>query len=133
MFAVLLLACPANAVTKQDWMSCMDVKKEDISLAACDRVLQDKNITGAQREDVQTRRKLKQDKGEDLVILGSASIVSQLSAARLIDSYMIAVAPIVLGGGKTMFAGLSAPLSLKLTQSRPFKNGTVVLSYDLAS
>lgn len=76
-------------------------------------------------------RRLKQEKGGDMVILGSASIVAALSEARLIDAYMIAVAPIVLGGGKSMFAGLSEPMGLTLTDSRRFANGTVVQSYEV--
>jgi len=76
-------------------------------------------------------RRLKQEPGGDMVILGSASIVAQLSEVRLIDAYMIAVAPIVLGDGKSMFAGLSQPMGLALTDSRRFANGTLVQSYEV--
>jgi len=37
--------------------------------------------------------------------------------------------PVVLGGGKSMFAGVSSRPSLKLAGCREFKNGNVLLSY----
>jgi dihydrofolate reductase len=75
-------------------------------------------------------RKLKQESGPGLLIMGSASIVGQLSQAGLIDSYQLVVHPLVLGAGKSLFAGLKEPLNLKLTKSRAFGNGRVVLWYD---
>jgi dihydrofolate reductase len=48
-------------------------------------------------------RRMKQEPGGDLVILGSGSIVSQLTEAGLIDEYQIVVIPVVLGRGRTMF------------------------------
>jgi dihydrofolate reductase len=77
-------------------------------------------------------RKLKQQSGPGLLIMGSASIVAQLSQARLIDSYQLVLHPLVLGGGKSLFSGLTEPLNLKLTRSRAFGNGRVVLWYDSA-
>lgn len=74
-------------------------------------------------------RALKNDGGPDMVILGSGSLVAQLAAAGLVDSYQLVVNPIALGAGRTLFEGLPAPVSLKLTQSRTFKNGKTVLWY----
>ena len=51
-------------------------------------------------------KRLKGQPGRDMVILGSASIVTQLSAARLIDEYQVAMNPVVLRRSKSMFAGL---------------------------
>ena len=51
-------------------------------------------------------RKLKAESGDDLVILGSGSIVAQLTDASLIDEYQIVVDPVVLGSGRTMFVGI---------------------------
>jgi len=74
-------------------------------------------------------KRLKAVAGPGLVILGSASLVRQLTAARLIDEYQIALNPVVLGGGKSMFAGLDERVNLKLVDSRTFKNGNVFLTY----
>jgi dihydrofolate reductase len=74
-------------------------------------------------------RKLKKG-DQDMVILGSGTIVSQLTQARLIDEYQLVVNPIILGKGRTMFEGVKDRLDLKPTNTRSFKNGNVVLSYE---
>lgn len=76
-------------------------------------------------------RKLKSDPCADMCILGSGSIVSQLTQAGLIDQFDFAVIPVILGKGRTMFEGVTKPLSLARTRSRAFANGNVVLSYAL--
>jgi dihydrofolate reductase len=75
-------------------------------------------------------RKLKREPGEDIAILGSGSIVSQLTQERLIDEYQIVVNPVVLGEGRTMFDGIKDRLTLKHTRTRSFGNGNVLLSYE---
>jgi dihydrofolate reductase len=50
-------------------------------------------------------RKLKQQAGKYLTILGSGSIVAQLAQAGLIDEYQILLNPVVLGKDRTMFEG----------------------------
>jgi dihydrofolate reductase len=75
-------------------------------------------------------RKMKKESGQDMVILGSGSIVSQLTQARLIDEYQVVVNPIVLGKGRTMFEGVKHKLTLRRTKTRTFGNGNVVLFYE---
>jgi len=77
-------------------------------------------------------RALKTEAGPDVVILGSGSIVSQLSAARLIDEYQIVVNPIVLGKGRSLFETVTDRMPLRLTKTRPFQNGSIVLWYEPA-
>ena len=79
---------------------------------------------------VATIRGMKQESGNDLVILGSGSIVAQLAQEGLIDEFQIALNPIALGAGRTMFAGIRQRLNLKLTQTRSFANGNVFLRYE---
>jgi len=77
-------------------------------------------------------KRLKEQPGAGLVILGSASIVAQLSDARLIDEYQVALNPVVLGGGKSMFDGVTEKLPLKLIRSQSFQNGNLFLTYQPA-
>src|SRR5262245_1777453 len=78
-------------------------------------------------------RKLKAESGDQLVVMGSGTIVSQLTRAGLVDEYQMVLNPIVLGEGRTMFEGVEHKLPLKLTNTRTFQNGNVLLSYEPAS
>jgi dihydrofolate reductase len=77
-------------------------------------------------------RRMKDETGPDLIIFGSGTIVSRLTQARLVDEYQVVLNPIVLGSGRTMFEGVEDKLNLTLTNTRPFKNGNVVLWYEPA-
>jgi len=89
------------------------------------------NNTKLIKEDmVSAIRTMKNESGLDLVILGSGSIVSLLTQERLIDEYQMVVIPVVLGNGRTMFDGIKENLSLKMTKSRAFGNGNVLLCYE---
>ena len=75
-------------------------------------------------------RKMKQAPGQGMAILGSGSIVSQLAQEGLVDEYQIVVNPVVLGAGRTLFDGITQKLPLKLTKTRAFRNGNVLLCYE---
>jgi len=75
-------------------------------------------------------RRMKSEPGEQIVIMGSGTIVSQLAQAGLIDEYQFVVIPVVLGEGRTMFEGSNKMLNLKLTKSRTFRNGKAFLVYE---
>jgi dihydrofolate reductase len=76
-------------------------------------------------------RKLKEEPGDDLVILGSGSIVAQLTKEGLIDEYQIIAHPLVLGKGRTLFEDVDK-LNLKRTKTRTFENGNVLSCYEPA-
>ena len=78
-------------------------------------------------------RKLKQQAGADIVLMGSGSVVAQLAEAGLIDEYQIVLNPLVVGQGRTLFEGVQRKLPMKLAKSRPFANGNVVLFYEPAA
>jgi dihydrofolate reductase len=75
-------------------------------------------------------RKMKQEPGAAMVIMGSGSVVSQLAEDGLIDEYQMVVNPIVLGKGKGMFDTIKQKLMLKLIKTRVFGNGNVLLCYE---
>ena len=81
---------------------------------------------------VEEVKKLKRGPGNDMTILGSGSIVTQLAEAGLIDSFQIMVDPVALGSGTPVFEGLKGVLSLNLTKTRAFKSGVVLLCYEPA-
>jgi dihydrofolate reductase len=93
----------------------------------------DWNNTRLVKDDMLSEiRRMKQDSGNDMAILGSGSIVSQLAQQGLIDEYQIMVNPVVIGKGKTMFQGIRDKLALKLTKTRIFNSGNILLHYEPA-
>lgn len=77
-------------------------------------------------------RKMKEESGDGITILGSGMLVAQLADAGLIDEYHTVVNPIALGAGRTMFEGMKDKLMLKPAKSRTFGNGCVYLVYEPA-
>lgn len=73
--------------------------------------------------------RLKQEKGSDILIFGSGTIVQQLASEGLIDEYILAITPIVLGTGKHLFKDVKK-LNFKLLETRSFKSGNVLLHYE---
>jgi dihydrofolate reductase len=58
--------------------------------------------------------------------------VSQLTQARLIDEYQLVLNPIVVGRGRSLFETVVGTLNLTLTKTQSFRNGNVVLWYEMA-
>jgi dihydrofolate reductase len=77
-------------------------------------------------DEIQT---LKQQPGKDLVILGSGTLVSELTKLGLIDQYQFMVNPVILGQGNPLFKGLHDRFHLKLEKCRQFSSGNVLLCY----
>ncbi|MGB0122289.1 MAG: dihydrofolate reductase family protein [Silvibacterium sp.] len=78
-------------------------------------------------------RKMKEESGPGMAILGSGSIVAQLALENLIDEYQMMVDPVALGNGRSMFDGMQKQLTLKLAKTRTFNNGKVYLCYESAA
>jgi dihydrofolate reductase len=91
------------------------------------------NTTLLKGDLISAVRKLKNEPGNGIAILGSGTLVSQLAPAGLIDEYQVMVNPIVLGKGRPLFDGIKNTLNLKLTKTRAFGNGKVYLCYQPTS
>jgi dihydrofolate reductase len=80
-------------------------------------------------EDV---KRLRQENGPNLVTQGSTELVHALLAKDLVDAISIFTIPVILGGGKKLFADGSAPHSYKLTRSRVSSTGLMIGHYERA-
>jgi len=89
------------------------------------------NTTLVKGDLVSEVRRLKSEPGEDMAILGSGSIIAQLAPEGLIEIFQVAVIPVVLGEGRTMFDGVPERIGLRHVDTRSFANGNVVLTYEL--
>src|SRR5437762_2027298 len=80
--------------------------------------------------DIADVKRLKQEDGPNLVTQGSTELVHALLANDLVDAMSIFTLPVVLGGGKKLFADGSAPHSFKLTSSRVSPHGLIIGHYE---
>lgn len=80
--------------------------------------------------DVADVKRLKKEDGPDLVTQGSTELVHALLADDLVDSINIFMLPVVLGGGKKLFAQGVMARSFKLMRSRVCSNGLIVGHYE---
>ncbi len=83
--------------------------------------------------DVEEIRQMKQQPGQDMLVLGGATLVSSLINTGLIDELRLMVNPLILGGGKALFKDVEKRHALKLVQAKPLKSGKVGLTYSTQS
>lgn len=76
-------------------------------------------------------KKLKTQKGKDLIVYGGATFVSSLIKAGLIDEFHLFINPTALGNGITIFKELESKQNLTFIKSKSFDNGIILLNYEL--
>jgi dihydrofolate reductase len=75
--------------------------------------------------------KLKEEHDGDILVNGSAQLVTELAGSGLVDEYRLMVFPTVLGKGKRLVGETSEAGTLRLTESKPVGDeGVLVLIYE---
>jgi dihydrofolate reductase len=87
------------------------------------------NASKIDGDPVDFLRHLKSTEGPAIMLGAGAELFATMSDARLIDDYRFLIAPMALGKGKALFGALDEPLDLRLTASRQFPSGSVLLEY----
>jgi dihydrofolate reductase len=67
--------------------------------------------------------------GNDLSIIGSASLVHALHAAGLIDRYTLLIHPLTMGSGSRLFEGPAPLTEFELTGSVTTTKGVIIARY----
>jgi dihydrofolate reductase len=75
-------------------------------------------------------KRLRGEDGPNLVTQGSTELVHALLADDLVDAMTLFTVPVVLGGGKKLFADGSAPHAYTLTRSRVSSTGIMIGHYE---
>jgi dihydrofolate reductase len=73
---------------------------------------------------------MKGEPGNDMLVFGSGSIVSQLAEHGLIDEYQIVVNPTLIGSGRPLLDNLSKSARLNLLDVKQYPTGNVLLRYE---
>jgi dihydrofolate reductase len=74
---------------------------------------------------------LKSESGKDILV-GSRSLIIQLLNLNLIDEFQICIHPVVEGKGSPLFDEINGRTILKLSKTKTFGSGVIVLYYQTA-
>ena len=74
--------------------------------------------------------KVKEEVDGVILVAGSARLVQGLIAADLLDELRLMLFPVVLGGGKTLFADDGRKVPLTLSDARTVGDGVQLLTYE---
>ena len=62
--------------------------------------------------------------------IGGATLAAAAMRAGLVDEYVLATAPVLVGGGTPFFTALDSWVNLTLVETRSFANGVVLTRYE---
>ena len=74
-------------------------------------------------------RKLKNEEGKDICVMGGGEFAKTLFEANLIDEIGFNIHPVLLGSGIPLFHEMKRQINLELIDCKTFKNGCVLVSY----
>ena len=97
------------------------------------RTLEDADVTWANSRlvrDAKDLAALKAESGKDLLVLGSSVLTTALMEQGVLDELGIMVNPVILGAGKSLSSSAKRRIALKLLDTRQFRNGNVLLTYE---
>jgi len=87
------------------------------------------NVQVISGDAVSAIKQLKEMPGKNMIIFGSNTLCVSLMQAGLIDEFQIVVNPVAFGQGTSLFKGLPGKAKLDLKETRRFKSGAVLLTY----
>ena len=79
---------------------------------------------------VDTVADLKAREDGTIVILGSGELIRALLPHGLIDAFLLTIHPLVLGSGRTLFAGDGALAKFTLVEAKPTTTGVLIARYE---
>ena len=83
----------------------------------------------ARRDAAEEVATLKRSDGKDIIIQNSTRLAQSLLAADLVDELALVIAPVAVGKGRALFAGLPRQVELERVELEPVKDGTSVVRY----
>jgi dihydrofolate reductase len=86
-------------------------------------------LSGDVAQDV---TKLKEELDGEILVAGSARLVQELTDKDLVDEYRLMLFPVVLGSGKRLFGDAGAMRALRLVDSKP-AGETTILTFEPAA
>lgn len=105
-----------------------------IKTYVCSRTIKKPNtkkVTFVSEDAVDLVRRLKEEDGKDICVMGGGVLAKSLFEADLIDQIGINVHPVLLGSGIPLFHEMSRQINLELKECRQLAKGCVMLTYSV--
>ena len=90
-----------------------------------------KRVTFVSEDAADFVRRLKEEEGKDICVMGGGVLAKSLFEADLIDEIGFNVHPVLLGSGIPLYYEMSRQINLELKECRQLSNGCVLLTYNV--
>jgi dihydrofolate reductase len=90
------------------------------------------NSTLLEGDVAQAVGRLKNEEGNDLVILGSGELIKSLMPHGLIDEYLLMIHPLLFGKGRRLFTDGGPSITLQLLDAKATTKGVIIATYKSA-
>lgn len=77
-------------------------------------------------------RKLKEQSGKDIWLIGGSDLAQTLFHARLIDEVSLTIIPVLLGDGIPLFPKIKFDTPLNLIEQKAYPDGVLTLRYSVS-
>lgn len=88
-----------------------------------------RNLEFVSEDAAEFVRRLKNQEGKDICVMGGGLVAKSLFEADLIDEIGFNIHPVLLGSGIPVFHEMKRQIDLELIDCKAFKNGTLLVSY----
>jgi dihydrofolate reductase len=88
-----------------------------------------RNITLVASDAAEFVRRLKEEPGKEICLMGGGEFAKSMFDAGLIDEIGLNIHPVLLGSGIPLFRGMDQQIDLELAECSTFKNGCVCVRY----
>lgn len=82
-------------------------------------------------EDIVKRvNEIKAEPGKNIWLYGGSKLITHFINENLIDTYLLAIFPVILGAGKPLFTNIKKRVGLHLNYTETSASGIMLVSYD---
>ena len=107
----------------------LNTKPKYVASGTLTEPLEWQNSTVLQGDVAEAVAALKQEDGDDLLVIGSSELVQTLIEHDLVDEFRVMIDPLVVGGGKRIFRDDGVLRPLRLVDSKVTTTGAIIATY----
>jgi len=107
----------------------MNTKPKYVASTTLENPLEWQNSTVLEGDVSEAVAALKQENGGDIHVIGSLDFVKTLLEHDLVDEFRLMIDPVLLGGGKRLFADDAKLRPLRLVGAQPTTTGAILATY----